>query len=171
MLGQFKNSDDVELSIRLATASDAITLARHRCAFRSGLDAPCEDEESFLQRCGDWMQERLEDQGRWKCWVAEQDNTIIGNLWMQLIEKIPNPVKEPEFHAYVTNFYVREEARGRGVGARMLGVALEWAKAQDVQAVILWPTEQSRPLYERHGFAVREDLLELLVENQNRREA
>ena len=87
----------------------------------------------------------------------------MGHLWLQLIEKIPNPIVEPEQHAYITNFYVREEARGCGIGARLLEAALAWSKAQDVQAVILWPTEQSRSLYLRHGFAVRDDLLELLL--------
>ncbi len=87
----------------------------------------------------------------------------VGNIWIQLIEKIPNPTLEPEYHAYVTNFYVQEGARGKGIGSLLLEAALNWSKAQGVQAVILWPTEQSRSLYLRHGFAVREDLMEMMI--------
>ena len=35
---------------------------------------------------------------------------------------------------------------------------------RDVHAIILWPTERSRPLYERNGFAVREDIMELIID-------
>jgi len=168
MSDPFKSRDEVKVSIRLATPSDALALARSRYSFRSSLGIPCEEEESFVERCCLWMQSRLGEQGSWRCWVAEREHAIVGNLWMHLIEKIPNPVIEPEHHAYVTNFYVREEERGRGIGSKLLEAALEWAKAQDVHAVILWPTQQSRPLYERHGFAVRDDLLELIIAGEER---
>jgi GNAT superfamily N-acetyltransferase len=58
---------------------------------------------------------------------------------------------------------VLEEARGQGTGTKLLTVALEWCKDGKVHAVILWPSDRSRPLYERNGFAVRDDLLELIV--------
>jgi GNAT superfamily N-acetyltransferase len=82
---------------------------------------------------------------------------------MQVVEKSPNPRNEAEHHAYITNFYVQEETRGYGIGSRLLKEALDWCQAHDVHAVILWPTERSRSLYERHGFAVRDDLMELIV--------
>ena len=153
----------VKVSIRLATASDADLLARFRYAFRSSLDSASESEEEFVRRCSLWMQERLRGDSCWRCWIAEQDQTPVGNLWMQLIEKIPNPTVEPEYHAYVTNFYVQQEARGKGIGALLLTAALDWGKSRNVHAAILWPTQQSRSLYERHGFGVRADLLELMM--------
>jgi GNAT superfamily N-acetyltransferase len=152
-----------QLTIRLATESDALLLARFRYDFRASLSQACESEADFVQRCERWMQERLREESGWRCWLAEQDRRPVGHLWLQFIEKIPNPIVEPKHHAYVTNFYVRAEARGCGIGSSLLEAALAWSKAQDVQAVILWPTEQSRPLYLRHGFAVRDDLLELVL--------
>jgi GNAT superfamily N-acetyltransferase len=163
MSDQFKKRDRVEINIRLARASDALMLASFRYLFRSSLDRARENQEDFVQRCSLWMQERLKKDICWKCWIAEQDQTLVGNLWVQLIEKIPNPAVEPEYHAYVTNFYVCDEARGRGIGSRLLATAIEWIKAQDVEAIILWPTQRSRSLYLRHGFAVRADLLELMI--------
>ncbi len=166
MSNQSENQAAIKISIRLATESDALLLARFRYAFRASLSPACENEDEFVERCCRWMQARLREGSRWRCWVAEQDHATVGHLWLQLIEKIPNPIVEPEFHAYVTNFYVREEARSYGIGSRLLEAALDWSKAQDVQAVILWPTAQSRSLYLRHGFAVRDDLLELMLAQQ-----
>jgi hypothetical protein len=45
----------------------------------------------------------------------------------------------------------------------MLRQVIEWCAVRDVHAVILWPTERSRSLYQRHGFAVREDIMELIL--------
>jgi GNAT superfamily N-acetyltransferase len=148
--------------IRLARFSDARELAQLRYDFRSRLGEVCEEEGEFVERCQLWMQQRLHEGSAWRCWVAEAEDRLTGNLWMQMIEKIPNPVIEPEAHAYITNFYILEEARGQGLGEKLLSTALNWAQAQHVHAVILWPTARSRSLYLRHGFAVREDLLELL---------
>ena len=109
------------------------------------------------------MQQRLEPGSLWRCWIAEQNHMPAGHLWVQLIEKIPNPTDEPEVHAYITNFYVQEAARSQGIGSKLLVTALEWLQSQHVDAVILWPTPASRSLYLRHGFAVRDDLLERIL--------
>lgn len=109
------------------------------------------------------MSGRLGGDNPWRCWIAEREGVAIGNIWLNLIEKIPNPAPEAEYHAYITNFYVLEKARGQGVGSRLLTAVLEWCKERKVHAAILWPSDRSRPLYERHGFAVREDLLELII--------
>ena len=100
----------------------------------------------------------------WLCWVAEEEEQLIGAVWLQLVEKIPNPRSEAEHHAYLTNFYVDERARGRGIGSQLLRAVVSWCQPRDVHAIILWPTERSRSLYERNGFAVRDDLLELIVQ-------
>jgi GNAT superfamily N-acetyltransferase len=152
--------DDVNL--RLATQSDAAALAQLRYDFRASTGIATELEAEFIERCSAWMTAHLHDGSLWKCWVAESDD-LVGALWLQLVEKIPNPRAEPEYHAYITNFYLRESVRGKGVGSRLLIMALDWCKAREVHAVILWPTEKSRTLYERHGFAVRSDLLELVL--------
>lgn len=106
-----KHQAGSNLTIRMASPSDAIVLAKLRYAFRVPLDRVHENEESFLERCRFWMQVRLQDRSAWKCWIAEQERMVVGNLWAQLIEKIPNPTSEPEFHIYFTNFYVRENFR------------------------------------------------------------
>jgi GNAT superfamily N-acetyltransferase len=90
----------------------------------------------------------------WRCWVLDNGKQLLGHVCVQLIEKIPNPVKdEPELHAYVTNFYVIPEMRSQGFGKRLLDKALSWCRAQGTDAIILWATLESRSLYRRRGFA------------------
>ena len=150
--------------MRLADASDAPALAILRYALRSSTGVATEPKSEFLRRCTAWMEDRLKTDA-WVCWVAEEDEQLIGAVWLQLVEKIPNPRSEAEHHAYLTNFYVDERARGRGIGSQLLRAVIAWCQTRDVHAVILWPTERSRSLYERNGFAVRDDLMELIVES------
>jgi GNAT superfamily N-acetyltransferase len=80
---------------------------------------------------------------------------------VQLFEKMPNPVNEPEAHAYLTNFYVVPEMRGRGLGRKLLNNALSWCRAQSADAVILWATAESKSLYRQCGLLEPADILEL----------
>jgi GNAT superfamily N-acetyltransferase len=150
--------------IRLATPDDAPDLARMRFVFRLAHagDRAHEDEESFVARCTAWMAARLASARTWRCWVAVRDGRIVGHAWVQFVDKVPNPVELPEQIAYFTNFFVEPGARG-GTGQHLIEACLDGCREAGVERVILWPTERSRPLYLRQGFAPPEDLLQLLV--------
>ncbi len=148
------------VTIRLATPLDAPVLAQLRYDFRAGQDPAADAEADFLVRCRTWMAARLVPGSSWRCWVVEDGGRLIGTLWLQRFEKIPNPVAEAESHGYISSVYVEPSRRGAGLGSRLLDSCLRVCLAEGVDAVILWPSPRSRPLYERHGFAVRADLLE-----------
>lgn len=157
--------DTALVRIRRATAADAEELARMRYAFRTAMAAHEEDEAAFVTRCALWMTERLEPIGAWRCWVAEDGaGAIRGHLWLQLIEKVPNPGPELESHAYITNVFVDPESRGAGAGRLLMVAALAFCREQGVDSVILWPTERSRTLYARHGFVEPDDMMELVMD-------
>jgi len=82
--------------IRPAAPADAPALARLRLAFRAEVEPPSEDQPAFLERCSAWMADRLESGGPWRAWVADTPAGIVGTAWLLLIEKLPNPVAEPE---------------------------------------------------------------------------
>lgn len=143
--------------VRRATAEDAIILATLRFEFRSAIGEAIESPEEFVARCEGWMRDRLSDNGFWFAWIAEtldEDGPLaIGAVWLQLIEKVPNPVIEKEAHAYITNLFVLESERRRGAGSMLVDAAVAECKSWDIDTIILWPTPRSRTLYERHGFA------------------
>jgi N-acetylglutamate synthase-like GNAT family acetyltransferase len=86
--------------------------------------------------------------------------SLVGTVWLQLIEKLPNPAGHRGVHGYVSSVYVVPELRNAGIGSALVAACLAEADALEVDAVFLWPSARSRSLYERHGFAVRDDLLE-----------
>jgi GNAT superfamily N-acetyltransferase len=153
-----------DATIRPATAADAADLARLRYEFRASLGQPAETEAAFVERAAAWMAERLVAGSLWRCWVVDVDGSVAGHIWLQLIEKVPNPVVELEKHGYLTNAYVQESARGRGLGHRLMEAALACCREERVDSVILWPTPRSRSLYAQYGFEVRNDILEATLD-------
>jgi ribosomal protein S18 acetylase RimI-like enzyme len=148
--------------IRAAVPGDADRLAQLRWEFRVARAAVQEDHDAFLRRCADWMRRELHSQAVWRAWIVTAGEEIVGQLWLQTIDKIPNPVAERERHAYVSNVYVQPEHRG-GAGSRMLEAALAWARAEQIDRVILWPSARSVTLYQRHGFTHHGDVMELAL--------
>jgi GNAT superfamily N-acetyltransferase len=147
------------IEIRSATSADAGTLAELRWEFRAGRGTPVETHDDFVRRCAAWMRRELTT-ANWRVWVAVDRRAIVGQLWLHTVAKIPNPVEESETLAYVSNLYVKESARG-GVGTRLLDAALGWARANDVDRVVLWPTRRSVTLYLRNGFSHGGEVMEL----------
>jgi len=154
------------IEIRLASANDAAILAKLRLELRSSSHTVVENEQEFLERCELWMNERLRKGSQWQCWIAEREAIVLGAVWAQLIEKIPNPVAEPEYYVYLTNFYIREKYRGEGIGSRLLAAVLDWSKSKNADKVILWPTERSKTFYLRHGFSFADDLMQLTINSK-----
>jgi GNAT superfamily N-acetyltransferase len=108
------------------------------------------------------MQKRF-DSGSpsWRCWVIDDGKRLLGHVCVELFEKMPNPVNEPELHAYLTNLYVVPEKRGQGLGKKLLEKALSWCRVQGVDATILWASPGSRSLYRRCGLREPDDIFEL----------
>ena len=148
--------------IRRASSADAGAMADLRWEFRAGRQPPTETHAAFIKRCAAWMRRELTTVDAWKAWVAVDGVTIVGQVWLHTIPKIPNPVAEAERHAYLSNLYVKPSDRG-GTGTKLLEAAIAEARADGVDRVVLWPSGRSVTLYLRHGFSHGGDVMELRV--------
>jgi GNAT superfamily N-acetyltransferase len=131
-----------------------------RYAFRTELAAPNEARARFLERTASWLADRL-DRGAWTGWIACAETEPVGLVLVQMVEKVPNPVPEPELLGYLSSLYVRPPWRGQGTGDMLLATALQFCRGNGVESVVLWPSPRSIPLYQRHGFSHRGDVMEL----------
>src|SRR6185503_548338 len=77
--------------VRRATQSDAAALARLRLEFRGPRAPMVETEHAFLDRCAAWMHARLGGDSIWRVWLVERNRHPVGNVWLQVVEKLPNP--------------------------------------------------------------------------------
>ena len=152
------------IEIRAAAIGDADALSELRWEFRSAQDRPTESHEAFVRRCAEWMRRELSIGGSWQAWVAIDGDLIVGQVWVQTVRKMPNPVadSEPEHLAYLSNLFVTPSARG-GTGTRLLERALDWCRTNRIDRVVLWPSRRSVTLYLSHGFSRGGDVMELKI--------
>jgi GNAT superfamily N-acetyltransferase len=115
---------------------------------------------AYVDRAGRWIGDGLAS-GRWRAWVAEAGGEAVGQVFLQLVERFPRiEGGEAGPVGYLTSFYVRPAWRGRGAGRALLDAAVAWARGRGVEAIVVWPSERSAPLYLRAGFGHPGQLLE-----------
>ena len=148
------------IQIRTATSADAAALAELRWEFRAGRDPAVESHDMFVKRCAKWMRRELTTADAWRAWVAVRDGAIVGQVWLNTIHKVPNPIAELERHGYLSNLYVKPAERG-GIGTQLVGAVVAWARASGFDRVVLWPSTRSVTLYLRFGFTHGGDVMEL----------
>jgi GNAT superfamily N-acetyltransferase len=148
----------------MATKGDAVKLAEMRWDFRTeGQQAvPAIPKGEFVATCAKFIEQGL-SAGEWVCWIAEADQEIIAHIFVQRVIKVPKPNRLRDEYGFVTNVYTRPAHRGRGIGSDLLGRVVTWAREVDLDTLIVWPSEESVPFYERVGFAGENEVLENLL--------
>ena len=137
---------------RLATAGDVPELARMRWAFRTETgEIPIEDETRFAERYARFVADGLAS-GRWTYWVAEDDGALVAHMAVCTVRSVPRPSRATDQWGYLTDCYTRPAHRGRGVGSALLAHVRDWASRQDLELLIVWPSDPSARFYERAGF-------------------
>ena len=69
------------------------------------------------------------------------------------------PDREVAKAARLGSLWVAPEARGRGLGAQLVGAVVDWARLNRADSIELWvmtTNERARRLYERCGFEVKD---------------
>lgn len=105
--------------------------------------------ESLVARtCADFVDTR--DPAHERLWIAERkkDGSFVGCVMLF------NEKEEVEMTAMLRLLLVEPEARGRGVGKRMVREAVEFARGVGYRRVVVWmqKSEAARRIYEGLGF-------------------
>jgi ribosomal protein S18 acetylase RimI-like enzyme len=81
------------------------------------------------------------------------DGALVGHVW---VARVLNQFTGRS-EAMVLNLYVEEDFRGRGAAKRLMDVAEEWARVQDLDRIGLSVAVDNEPavrLYEEMGYSV-----------------
>ena len=148
------------VTVRRASDDDVERLAALRWRFSAEFHEAVEPLDTFSPRFSEFARRALNDP-RWAVWVAEADGTLVGNVWMELVERVPRPHSLRRFIGYVTNVYVIPGQRSSGVGGRLVQAAIRWGRESDCEVLVLWPSEASVRFYERGGFQSARGVMEL----------
>jgi len=144
------------VNVRLAQAQDLDQLVRLRRDFTLEDDPEAELVDGYEPQCRTFLERALTGE-RWRIFVAETDGEVVSHAYVELVDKVPRPTREAPYWGYVTNMYTVPAQRGRGIGAAVLGEVTAWADRAALELLIVWPSDESRSFYARHGFAEAND--------------
>ncbi|MBW3622055.1 MAG: GNAT family N-acetyltransferase [Armatimonadetes bacterium] len=96
----------------------------------------------------------------WAFWVAEAEGEVVSTLFVHRIRKIPRPQRLHDSYGYITNVYTKPAYRNRGIGGGLMDHVFSWAKAEDLEHLIVWPRPGSERFYARAGFTSEHPFLE-----------
>jgi GNAT superfamily N-acetyltransferase len=88
---------------------------------------------------------------RGKCFVAKQDNRIIGYVALVIRKFYCRNGKRVE----IDNMFIIPEMRSKGIGTKLLTKGQEWAKSKKIKTLYLntyFTNEKAKKFYKNFGF-------------------
>ena len=98
-------------------------------------------------------------------WVAEGNDGLIAVMSIARVPKLLAPHQRPSALGYLTNCYTLPLFRRCGIGRRLLSIITDWAREQEFELLLVWPSDESYNFYERFGFKDLRDPLVLPIKD------
>jgi GNAT superfamily N-acetyltransferase len=152
-----------DVTVQVAAAGDAGALAWLRSLWSDGFDP------GFEARMAEWIAAEGE---RRTTWLALTGDDPVGMASLFEYRRMPRPGRPDSRWGYVSNMFVREGLRDRGIGSSLLSAVIAAADERGYARLVLSPTERALPFYARAGFVVPDDAVgddRLLVRPARRR--
>ena len=109
-----------------------------------GLD---ESFEAMVARIAVTFIENFDTRGE-RCWIAERDGEVVGSVLL---------VKDGEEIAKLRLLYVEPKARGLGIGSRLVGECIGFARRAGYRKITLWTNDvlvSARRIYQAACFSL-----------------
>jgi GNAT superfamily N-acetyltransferase len=133
--------------LRTAGARDGAAIASLRALWSAGTGA----DRAFAERLAAWM---AAEGDRRTTWLATLGEAPVGMASMFEYRRMPRPGRPDSRWGYVSNMFVREDCRNRGIGSALLAALVAAADERGYARLVLSPAARAMPFYLRAGFLV-----------------
>lgn len=145
-------------TIRRAAAADAELLADQRVLMYMDAEVPWasavgEMRNNFVP----WVRTRIED-GSYIGWIVEEAGRAVGGAGLWVMDWPPHFLDAQPRRGYLLNFYVAPEMRRRGLARELLELSIAEARARALRVVTLHASKYGRPVYEKFGFRIGDEM-------------
>ena len=140
----------LDVVVRVAEAGDAGAVASMRSEWTAG----AAEDADFVTRMASWL--ALEGERR-TTWLAELAGSPVGMASLFEYRRMPRPGRPDSRWGYVSNMYVREGFRNRGIGSALLARIIATAEQRSYPRLVLSPSARAVPFYRRAGFTAPDD--------------
>jgi len=149
------------MNIRLAELIDIDQLIRMRW------DNTIEFDESkrqssyndFEKECRSFLENAITSD-QWYIWVAEEGGELVSHIYIELIQKVPRPGRITYPFAFMTNVYTIKQYRNKGIGSKMISTINKWVEENNLEFIIVWPSDESINYYKKNGYVYSTEVME-----------
>lgn len=134
--------------MRVADAGDIGAIASLRSLWTAG----AEPDPDFETRMTAWLAVEGDP-----TWLATLGDSPVGMASVFEYRRMPRPGHPDSRWGYVSNMFVREDFRNRGIGSALLETIIAAADERCYARLVLSPGAQALPFYRRAGFIVPDD--------------
>jgi GNAT superfamily N-acetyltransferase len=107
--------------------------------------------EALERNSESWLQTHLQDHS-YAGWLVEEGGQVIAGAGVWFMDWPPHHLHPEPIRAYLMNFYVTPDARGKGVAAELLDRAVAECDGRGVRTAVLHASKMGTPLYEHRGW-------------------
>ena len=147
--------------------ADAPVIARHRAGmFRDMGQLPPELYVELVDLTVAYLSHAIPS-GEYVGWLASPHGSpeVVAGAGVQLRRILPRPIASGgqtriafAREAIVLNVFTDAAWRGHGAARQLMEHVLEWAAATRIDRLVLHASEEGRPLYERLGFVLTNEM-------------
>jgi GNAT superfamily N-acetyltransferase len=141
------------IDYRIAVANELTQLADLR--WRLHVDDKLTDDDGAYERfIADFLGVH---EAEWKSnevthWVAANGERIVAVMSVVIVRKLPRPGNLHGRWGYIANSYALPEVRNAGVGSQLLATITSWAIDENLELLVVWPSDGAYAFDERAGF-------------------
>lgn len=150
------------MEVREAALSDIEVVAQLRLEFLAahrGVAAGTFSEQFRAET--EAFVRRHQEAASLRSWLAESKGRQVGVASMLILDLAPRPEDASGREGYIINMYVDPGHRRQGVGSALLDSCFAAADALALRRLLLYATDDGRPMYTAAGFRPNPNWMEL----------
>jgi GNAT superfamily N-acetyltransferase len=93
------------------------------------------------------------ERGSYRGWLVEAGGAgVVAGGGVIVLDFQSHPIDPRPQRAWVVNMFTEPAHRHRGLARRLMGVMVDWCRADGMKMLYLHASDEGRPLYESLGF-------------------